>query len=54
MHVRRGKLEQEEHTKRVAAMEESFERNCCIRSYHVYEEISEAAVGELAGVQKRA
>ena len=27
-------------------MEEFFERNCCIRGYHVYKEVWEAAVGE--------
>ena len=27
-------------------MEELFEGNCCIRGYHVYKEVWEAAVGE--------
>ena len=27
-------------------MEEFFERNCCIRGYHAYKEVWEAAVGE--------
>ena len=27
-------------------MEEFFERNCCIRGYHLYEEVLGAAVGE--------
>ena len=31
---------------RVTAMEEFFERNCCIREYHVYKEVWETAVGE--------
>ena len=48
MHVRRSKLEQEEErAERVTAMEESFKRNCCIRGYHIYKEVWEAAVGEL-------
>ena len=47
MHVRRCKLEQEERTERVNAMEESFERNCCIRGYHLYKAVWEVAVGEL-------
>ena len=32
------------HTETVTAMEEFFERNCCIRDYHVYKEVWEAAV----------
>ena len=28
-------------------MEEVFERKCCIRGYHIYEEVWEAAVGEV-------
>ena len=31
---------------KVTAMEEIFERKCCIRSYHVYKEVWEAAVEE--------
>ena len=31
---------------RVTAMEGFFERNCCIREYHIYKEVWEAAVGE--------
>ena len=27
-------------------MEEFFERKCCIRGYHVYKKVWEAAVGE--------
>ena len=48
MHIRRGKLEQEEEnvTEKVTAMEELFEGNCCIQGYHVYKEVWEAAVGE--------
>ena len=50
MDVRRGKLEQgEERMEIVTAMEESFERNCSTRDYHiqfVYEEVWGAAVGE--------
>ena len=31
---------------KVTAMEEFFKRNSCIRDYHVYKEVWEAAVGE--------
>ena len=32
--------------KKVTAMEEFFGRKCCIRGYHIYKEVWEAAVGE--------
>ena len=37
---------------KVTAIEEFFERKCCIRGYHVYKEVWEAVVGE-ALVYKR-
>ena len=32
--------------KKVTAMKAIFERKCCIRGYHLYKEVWEAAVGE--------
>ena len=32
---------------KVTAMEQFFERKCCIRGNHVYKEVWEVAVGEL-------
>ena len=39
-------LEQGKKHTEVTAMEEIFERKCCIRGYHVYKEVWEAAVEE--------
>ena len=42
-----------ECAEKVTAMEEFFERNCCIRGYHVYKEVWEAPVGKLLVCEKR-
>ena len=44
-HARAGGS-QEELTEGFTATEDFFERNCCIRGYHVYNEVWEGAVGE--------